>query len=296
MIRLIALFFLPLMLFATVNEPLRWELLSGYRNDHLHWHLNPNVGMQQSEQLKDIEFWENQLTYRVIHRDIVFFINAGYSAFGRGTIQETLSDLPFTQLPQQFRFPTKGWALDGSSFLGYAVNLTADRTYKVLLIPLIGYSAHYLKVRGKGSQSSPEVSVSFPKPLQQLWYGFFVGGGFRVLPGNRLIFDVGYEYHWLHLNFKSQFQELFGSSEQLNKLTAKRGSNLGHSGWAKIDYILDRYWTIGAAGSLNYYVSQHFTTKQKQTLTPPDSQSSIPGKFKLRWTSFSLLFSVSREV
>jgi len=280
----------PLALMATVNEPWRWELLSGYRNDFLHWHLNPNSGMQQSEKFRDVEFWDNQLTYKVIHRDIVFYINGGYSAFGRGTLQEKLSDLPFTPLPQQFKFSTSGWAIDGSSYLGYAVNLTADRTYKVILMPLLGYSGHYLRVKGSGTKSSPEVAVNYPNPTKQTWYGLSAGGGIKIEPGGRLLFDVGYQYHWLHLVFKSQFQEVFGATTQVNTLKTKRGSNLGHSGWARMDYQLDRFWRVGAVGTLNYYVSQHYTVKQHQ------NDNVVEAKFKLRWTSFSLLFALSREI
>ena len=50
-------------IFATVNEPLRIELFSGYRNDRLHWHLQEGgTGtLNYSEKYRDLQFWENGL-------------------------------------------------------------------------------------------------------------------------------------------------------------------------------------------------------------------------------------------
>ncbi len=104
-------------LMATVNEPLRLELFSGYRNDRIHWHLQ-----EYSEHLRDLQYWLNGLTLKAIHRDLTFFLRGAY-----GTS------------------PSK-WCADASGYFGYAVNLTEGRTYKVLLTPLVGYAGYFEKL------------------------------------------------------------------------------------------------------------------------------------------------------
>ena len=62
---------------ATVNEPLRCEVFSGYRNDRIHWHLqDPGAGgtLTYSERYRDVEYWENGLVLKTIHRDLTFFL------------------------------------------------------------------------------------------------------------------------------------------------------------------------------------------------------------------------------
>src|SRR5579864_9831520 len=101
-VRYILLCLCFLTLRATVNEPFRWEVFSGYRNDRIHQHT-PIL----SEIYRDVEFWENGLVLKAIHRDLAFFLKGSYSAL-----------------------ITHGWAADVAGYFGYAVNLTTDRTYK----------------------------------------------------------------------------------------------------------------------------------------------------------------------
>ena len=72
---------------GSVNEPLRWEWETGYRNDTLHGILkNPaDTGdVSYSEHYRDLQYWENALTFRAIHRDIAIFVRASYGCFWPG--------------------------------------------------------------------------------------------------------------------------------------------------------------------------------------------------------------------
>lgn len=184
-------------LFATVNEAPWLELFTGYRNDRIHWHHGIH-----HQKLRDLEYWENGLVLNVIHRDLSFLIRGAYG------------------------FNASNWTADGSGYFGYAVNLTADRIYKVILTPLIGYGGYYERVN----------------PLRLTWYGFFFGGEFTVEPGGRFVLNGGYSYHLLHnrLHFIDLVVKMKG---------------MGQSGWAQIDYLLDCFWRLGIGGQIHYFSS-----------------------------------------
>jgi hypothetical protein len=309
-------------LLATVNEPFRWELLSGYRNDRLHWHLQTGgTGLlNTSEVYRDVQFWENGLTIKTIHRDLVLFLRGSYSAFGKGSLFERYANLPFTSDTPRFRFDTDGWAADTSGYFGYAVNLTTDRTYKVIFIPLFGYSAHFEHLRGKNAHPNPfqssnavsatsyTMSASLPGSLHLTWFGVFVGAAFQIEPGGCLNFSGGYSYHWLNARFKTQYNNtvsLFNPgliSEQQNSFYFRtHGSgNLGQTGWGQIDYLISRFWRAGLGAQIHYYSTELLEAnlhKQTASLVPAGGviSSEFSQKLKIRWTSISGWFMLSRE-
>lgn len=313
---------IPFSLLATVNEPIRWEWLTGYRNDPIHWHLQSpgdSGALTYSEKYTNVQFWDNQLALRVIHRDFSFYLSGAYSAFGTGDLVQRFANLSYATDQPHIKSRTSGWAADGNGWLGYAVNLTADRTYKVLLTPLLGFSGHYEDLDRKDSvlwesdnavgATSYSLSTTFPKNLKQTWYGVYLGAGFRIEPGGPLDFDCGYAYHWVHVNLKDQFEEtrsLYDGADLssqlmvLNKVQAKDGGNLGHTGWAALEYRLGRAWRIGLEAQIRYFVSKILTIDQTQTTTEvfpagPQTTVTFPQKFKLRWTSISGLFTISRK-
>jgi hypothetical protein len=267
--RLLLPLFFAASLFATVNEPLRFELFSGYRNDRTHWHLQePGDGgaVTYSELYRDIQYWENGLVLKVIHRDLTFFLRGAYGTFGKGTLIEKIPD------QTNSRYGTDGWTADGTGYFGYAVNLTADRTYKVILTPLIGYSAHFEQLT--------------PRAFRLVWNGFLFGGGFTIEPGGRLAFNVGYAYNILHNRVHSKFT----GPTNFYSLKTDSGGNMGQTGWAQMDWLLPRHWRVGIGGLLNYY-STSVVNAHIEQLTAGD----ITQKFKLRWTAFSAWFQFGRE-
>jgi hypothetical protein len=207
-------------LFATVNEPLQCKLLTGYRNDHIHWHEG---------EFKKVQFWENDLALKVIHRDLSFYVQGGGSAFGQGE-------------------DTHGWAIDGTGYFGYAVNLTAERLYLVALTRLVGFSGHFEKLPN----------------YRQTWYGPFIGASIYADPGKSLSFEVGYAYHWLQLRLHKE------------AIKVKESGNHGQSGWAGLEWSVHRLWRLGALSTIKYYFSN--------------------ANLKLRFTSISVLFTISRQL
>ncbi len=316
-------FLFAISLAATMNEPLRFELLSGYRNDRLHWHLQEGgTGLlTYSERYRDVGFWENGLSLKAIHRDLAFFLCGSYAAFGKGSLFQRYSDLPFTAQQPQFRFDTDGWAADASGRFSYAVNLTADRTYKTILLPLVGYSAHFEQIRRSGSRPNPLESTDavgatsfamqsfLPGRLHSAWYGFFVGVGFMIEPGNRLIFNGGYSYHWLNIRFRTQFRKtvslfdhnLVSQQETFWFFRTKGNGNIGQTGWAQIDCVISNLWRVGFGTQIHYFSSTlletnlHSQTISIQPAAAP-AASTISQKLKVRWTPISGWFMVSREL
>lgn len=316
----LSVFVLPLA--ATVNEPFRWELTSGYRNDTLHWHLltGGSGALTTSQIYRDVQFWENGLAIRTIYRDLAFCIRGSYGAFGKGSVAQRYGHLPFAYDEPQFKFQTDGWAADTSGYFGYAVNLTPDRTYKAILIPLLGYSAHFLRLRGKHGSPNPwesakangatsyTMSASLPGTLHQTWFGVFLGAGFQIEPGDGIVLSGGYSYHLLNTRFKAQYaydRSLFNPA--LSNVTgnsysfeAKGGGNLGQTGWAQIDFLIGLLWRIGFGAQLHYFSTEliETTLEEESVQTFPSgsvSSGSIEQKLKVRWTPISGWFFFSRR-
>lgn len=307
---------------ATVNEPLRVEFFSGYRNDRIHWHLQQGGEgtLLYSEIYRDVEFWENGLTMKAIHRDLSFFLKGGYSTFGRGAIFQRYANQSFATDQPKFQGSSNGWAADGSGYFGYAANLTADRTYKFIATPLIGYSAHFEQLKRGGISPSPfesneaieassyTMSSQLPRALHLTWYGFLFGIGINIQPGNRVIFDAGYSYHLLNVNFKTQVEnqislfnpDLISDEKTYFSVHPKTGGNHGHTGWAQLDFLLSRAWRFGLGAQIHYFVTNVLETDRNQEVTnllssDPSTSSEIDQKFKLRWTSVSGWIEASRE-
>lgn len=299
--KLAALIFFPFALFATVNNPPQIALLSGYRNDHIHWHLKQGDTFLSSERTRNIQFFENGLSFQTVHRDIALYAAGGYGALGRGELKEQLGHLPFTNDTPVFLFSTHGWAIDGTGYVGYAVNLTPERTYQVKLIPLAGFSGHYevMTREGYSSFETPAytISTSFPKNYQQTWYGPNIGALFQIEPGNNLQFQVGYAYHWLHLRVSTQSKEQTNFPDTptiTSKFTLSRWGNFGHSGLVGIETFLNKSWRIGAILQMNYYFSGNHPIEVEQRF---DSTAIIDKEtFKLRWFSIRGLISISKTI
>ncbi len=308
-------------LFATVNEPLRLELFSGYRNDRIHWHLQDGgSGILTYRELdRDIQYWENGLSLKAIHRDLSFYLRGAYGAFGRGPVyQRYAAALPSIEEPR-FTFNTDGWTADGMGYFGYAINLTADRTYKTILTPLIGYGGYFERLERKQGSPEPFVSQSqsgqpfamfsrLPSDYRLVWYGFLFGGAFTIEPGGMAVFHVGYSYHLLRLRQHTAFQNqiVLGAPpvsdvETTSRFTVRSSGCKGHSGWAQMDFILSRFWRMGFGGQIHYFFTNVLETKihrQTQSLTPASVlfEKDLGQKFKLRWTSFSGWVQISREL
>lgn len=283
-------FFFSTALFATVNEPLRWEVFSGYRNDRIHWHLQePGEGgtLTYSELYRDVQFWENGLVLKVIYRDLTFFMRGAYGTFGTGTVYQRNQSAPNAP---HFTFDTSGWTADGTGYFGYSINLTADRTYKVILTPLIGYGGSFECLHRKSGRPDGEVSPSFqsdlPGVFRLVWNGVFLGGGFLIEPGGRLILNGGYTYHFMH----NEVHTAVKTSLSDQTIKESSGGNKGHTGWLQMDGILNRFWRLGIGGQIHYF----FTRVVDATIEQPNLPNSSE-KLKLRWTSISAWAQISRQ-
>lgn len=256
-------------LLATVNEPLRCEWFSGYRNDRIHWHLKvpdqTSEASVYSELYRDVEYWENGLTFKVIHRDLSFFLRGSYGTFGEGTLFQKIPNGPRNQ------YSTDGWVADASGYFGYAVNLTADRTYKVLLTPLIGYSAHF--------------GLLHPENLRVAWYGFYFGGGITAEPGGRLVLNAGYAYNLLHNHTHTAIKH-----ETFHSVKTDSSGAMGQTGWLQLDYLLSLLWRLGVGGQINYFSTRYVGAHVRNNDLTNSSQT-----FKMRWTSVSGWAQISRQ-
>ncbi len=268
--KILAFLFLALAMHATVNEPLRLEVFTGYRNDLIHWHIqNPGEDalLNLSERYRDVEYWLNGVVLKAIHRDLTFFLRGSYGAFGKGRLTE--------RFPQEIdnphiRFKTNGWAADLSGYFGYAVNLTADRTYKVILTPLIGYLGYFEKLSFSNGN------------FHLVWNGFFLGGQFVFETGGPVILTAGYAYNFVHNKVHTHFQD--------SSLKTSSGGNSGQSGWAQIDWSSCGLWRIGLGADIRY-----FSTRVVDASFSQEGRGDLSQKFKLRWTPISGWGQISRS-
>jgi len=283
---------------GSVNEPIRWEWQTGYRNDIFHWHLKQFSAPEKtvySERFRDLQFWVNSLTVRAIHRDIAIFARCSYGALGKGELKQKYSSLSFAQDPIIFHSKPSSWNFDSWGFLGYAVDLTAGRNYHVILVPLIGYGLNAELMHGNGPHDSKSESVLFSSELlseeRTSWFGPLFGSQVIIQPGGSLQFEAGYAYHRLHLRFRSKNRiEATSEERQVEKIHVKDRANLAHSGWARIDYTFFDVWRIGLEGGINYFSSRILDAAVKNETTLMRS----PQKFKARWAAVSGTFILSR--
>jgi len=298
---------------GSVNEPLRWEWETGYRNDTLHWHLkNPadRGDVSYSERYRDLQYWENALTLRAIYRDIAIFVRGSFGSFGQGSLKQKYANLNFTPETPIFSWLPSSWNSDCWGYFGYSVNLTADRIYHVILIPMIGYGLNIEQLNSdglrtfSGSAIFPAQSFSMttvlPGKERMCWFGPLFGGVFIIQPGGRLQFEAGYAYHRLHLRFRMKRKtkvslysangDLMQINERLEKVKIKDGSNLAHTGWGRVDYFLFDNWRVGLETEIQYFGSRILDAAIKNEATSERSSQ----KFKARWTAISGTFVLSR--
>jgi hypothetical protein len=299
-------------LFGTVNEPMRLEWQTGYRNDNFHWHLqNPGDGgaLLYSEHYRNLQYWENALQLSVIYRDIALFARGAYGALGSGQLKQRFANTSYTPLQPILFFHTQGWTLDGWGYFGYSVNLTDGRTYKVILVPFVGYGANYERLDRQGSEETSGTAnppatgftllSSLPKNLHTTWFGPLIGGFFRIVPGGRMRFEAGYSYHWEHVRMtsyrKTQVSRVSGSTllstnQETAKIKVKDGGSLAHSGWARLDWDLDQAWRAGLYAQIQYLVSRVLNANVKNEQTGAVLQQ----KYKARWTAVGGAATLSR--
>lgn len=268
---------IPGICFASVNIPIRWEWLTGYRSDHIHWHIldSKNRNLLESERVRDLQFWENALQYRAIYRDLSFFLNAAYGGWGRGLIkQKFYSPVHHPEILKDSE-SIKGWAFDGWGSFGYAIDLTADRTYRTILIPMIGFGTDMEQIHQKSSGAD-----------RMIWFGPLFGGIVMIQPGSSFQFEASYSYHRQH--FRMTVHKKWEISE---KIKVKDSGNLSHLGWARMDYLLNCHWRVGLEGQIQYFTTRILDASIKNQ-SNHQHQSS---KFKARWTCVSGLFILARN-
>jgi hypothetical protein len=294
---------IPGFVYCSVNEPMRWEIETGYRNDGLHWHLQDrgdNSALTYSEHFRHLQFWENSLALRVIHRDIALVAQGSYGAFGSGSLKQRYANVPNVSDSPTFYWHPDSWTVAGWGYLGYSVNLTDNRTYKVVLIPLVGYGidCEHLKTHGTHETSEPSYSMtsSIPCDEHMYWFGPLFGGAFLFQPGGRLQFEIGYAFHRLHVRFfeKRRFglsiSDPVSETSETDKMKVKDKGNLAHSGWMRLDYAISKEWRWGLTGKMQYFASRILDVFVKNQETGVKTSQ----KFKARWTTISGTMDFSR--
>ncbi|MBU6382921.1 MAG: hypothetical protein KGQ49_03990 [Verrucomicrobia bacterium] len=255
-------------LWATVNEPLRWEIFSGYRNDRIHWHLQEpgeEGALTLSEVYRDVQYWLNGLVLKAIHRDLVVFVRGAYGAFGKGKLTQRYE--PMNPADPHIHSSTDGWCADASGYVGYAVNLTADRPYKVLLVPLIGYAGYFEQIH----------KMALSEHFRLVWNGWFIGAQWIFETSGPAIFTAGWSYNMMHNRAHTHVGE--------TSLKTSSGGNKGQLGWAQMDWRIGSLWRIGLGGEMLY-----LTTR----IVDAALSSGPDQKFKLRWIPISGWVQTSR--
>lgn len=270
-------------LFATVNQPLRVEWLTGYRNDRIHWHLeepgSPSF-TTYSELMRDVEYWENGLVLSWVSRDLSFYFRGNYGTLGRGDLFQSYPGL------SDFQFTTHGWCADAVGYFGYAVNLTAGRLYKAIFTPLIGYSGYFEQLRRSGGNELSQL----PGDFRLVWNGVLLGGTFGVQPGGPLEFKAGYSFHFMHNRVHTKVQNSLNGSETVQLIRATSGGNNGHSGWLQMDWAINPHWRVGINGLIYYFSTRVVDANIRKT-----GRGNFSEKLKLRWTVIKAAAQISRQ-
>jgi Protochlamydia outer membrane protein len=308
---------------ATITTPWEINISTGYREDHLKWRLqNPGQAFTTyREDYSDLKFMECELSLQKISRDVIFYVDAGYSFLGKDQMKQSGFDLDFTTAPVEFAFDTKTSASKGNAYLGYVVQLTPDRHYEVNIVPLFGFTLHYEKIKRNDPIPNPfessqiENATSFTirsnlsnKDFRQKWYGAFIGLSFFARPGGgKFSFNTGYRYNFL--SFRQSFasaifintfngEALVSQQERLMNAKASRNGNHGHFGYLKLSSYPSKYLKLSILGNIYYFSSETFTVNvnnQILNLFPTFSNITFTEaqKLKNRWLIFEVLMQLS---
>jgi hypothetical protein len=151
---------------------------------------------------------------------------------------------------------------------GLAFNLLPSSVHqKLLLIPQGGYSLHYQKITKKSTAPTTEVFAPFglvitldqhlsKSALRTSWKGPFVGGDISTDPNRCFYLEVGYLFHFLTLDYKTNFVDSttvpgFGDIvfQSLWKGSIKKA--YAQQARGRIAYCFADNWKIALSG--NYY-------------------------------------------
>ncbi len=309
---------------ATITIPFTIDIAEGYREDHLKVHLQLPAtpgGLWYEERYDPIKFAQTEITFRTVRRDIFFLANAGYGAFGRTIMKQGPFFVPFSNVEPSFHFKTKGEAFHLLGLLGYQVDLTPNRHYMVCITPLFGYAWYYEKIKRRSPSPNPftapdfedspmffEMTSSLRKNLVTRWRGFFIGTDIQISPGEKVIFNITYAYHFMGLKQNIGFDaELLNfsspgvvSSEVFSEwnVHVNTNGNHGHLGILKAEYDFTKKWGGIIFGKI-IYLSSHMRTvriNQESTTTIPSFSEitiEVPTQYKLTHVILEILLQAS---
>lgn len=318
------LLFLPILLFGSITQPFTMDLGNGYREDHLLLRLflpgDASTRIYQ-EKYKHLRFLQTDLTLRTIQRDIFIWINGGAATIGKGSLSQGSFQLDFTDTSPSYLYDTDGYAFHAIGLLGYGVNLTPDRYYRVVLTPTVGYSGYWEWIKPNSPKPNPDqipltgdsfanVAASKPRKTFFRWNGFVLGANIHLAPGGPVFFDLFYAYHFLQFRERVSFKldiDRFSDPDTLTTATSltfsgrpKTNDANGHLGMIKASWPFSKHWEGSLLGKI-FYFSTHigdFDLQEEDLTTFPASSSTTTDKRKFKFTQLSLqgLLQISYKI
>jgi len=150
---------------------------------------------------------------------------------------------------------------------GLAFNLLPSSiNQKLLVIPQGGYSLHYQKITKERKAPTTEFfpaagfDIIFDQnlnlsTLRTTWKGPFVGGDISTDPNKCFYAEVGYLFHFLTLNYKTNFFDEgtapFGLVTFAAFWNGEVKNAYAHQARGRVAYCFTDHWKIGLSG--NYY-------------------------------------------
>jgi hypothetical protein len=207
----------------------------------------------------------------MIHRDIYLLFQGTWATFGRGAVVQTL---PFNNIPVLLTYKTRGNDYSIFGVLGYQVNLTEGRYYKVFLTPLFGYAGYWKRISKMMGKTSIATSGDYVfeedlehNQMHDTWYGPIIGGDLLIEPGGRVNCNFYYMFNWLKLNHSDYMgykvtNAVLGIDEIMVKKTiAKCVRDRGQYGGVKLFFSATSYLNVNVEMQFRYFSSYKYKVK-----------------------------------
>lgn len=305
-------------LFCSLPVSLGVDLFSGFREDSFSYKLVSDTKedvLNYREKFHHPKYIQSGICFHLLKNG--FYLSSSFGYAPLLTHKMRIIDTDSDHNPYSFDYKTKGYDFGSSGEVGIAANLTPDRIYKFIVIPLGGYRGEWKIYKRRHPKQNPltifqngdELGAysSVDKKLRQIWYGPFVGGKIIIVPNDFISFDIAYHFNWMKLKLK--FQSLLETKETdkdnhliYQKIIEKNmddtlSDSYSHNALLKITFNSSKRVKIALSVIYNYFMSDkekgivRIDTKEHYPVNVHSSQNSVIKVFS-RWWNISGVFEL----
>lgn len=273
-----SLIFFSCFSYFSSDLPLSISVNSGYRFDQFNYKILSDTQENElvyEEKFKSPQYWQSSIAFSVLKNGFYLSTDFNYAQLLNKKMKLTDTDMDLNEY--LFDYIARGYDLDSSFEVGFGANLTPDRVYKFLVMPIVGYSGFWKFYKRKDQTPDPDkvfingydinsYSSLSKRKLSQIWYGPYIGGKLIIIPNNLVEFDLSYHFNWMKLKLKFNSDlELF-KYDQFNELSTRQiiekqlndsvNECYSHLAALKVGFFATNHFKIAFTSKFNYFLSE----------------------------------------